>query len=266
MKKMLIVTTVNDFSVPYFLTQEISKKVDIDFIFFHEDITHIKKKLVESTYDFIYVRDPFNTSFDRDDIEKKFSCILEHKKESYIVDNLTSIDDIYLEDKWNQYQVFSEHMPTTTLLKNKEEIDRPGYITKKRISSRAKGIIFNSNQLGSDDISMYIIQKMISIDVEYRVNVIFNEVVEDVTIKNSKTDSSKVSIIGSEKISARIKDFVQEVIQKNTFDFIGLDIAVSGEDVYLIELNRSCLFGGHFRATGDNLAVVFIESLLKKYR
>ncbi len=266
MKKMLIVTTVNDLSIPFFLTQDVLKKVVIDFAFFHEDISHIKKKLSSIAYDFIYIRDPFNASFEKADIEEKCTYILMNKNEGRIIDSLTSMDDIYFEDKWNQYQVFSECMPKTKLLENIEQIDQPGYITKKRISSRSRGIVFNARDFKGGDVSEYVIQEMIPIDVEYRVNVIFNEIVEDVTIKNSKTNNSGARIVHSEKISKEVRHFVRGVLKDTTFDFIGLDIAVSGNNIYLIELNRSCLFGGHFRITGDNLAVFFIDALLKRSR
>jgi len=264
MKKMLIITTIEDLSIPMFLTQKIQKKLKIDFCFFHENTKEIKEKLTFSNYNYIYIRDPFNYVFDKNNIEEKFNVILSNRKNSYIVDNLKILDDIYFEDKWKQYQVFGEFMPKTRILTNIQDVDNSNLIVKKRISSRAKGIIFNSKDLISNNLSDYIVQRKIKIDKEYRVYVIFNEIIKKASLKSSKTQDSRVKIIGSEKLSATVIDFVKNITKKNKFDFIGLDIAKSGNNLYLLEINRSCLFNGYFSNNQINLAETFIDKLLKK--
>lgn len=261
---MLIITTVNDLSLPLFLTQKIQKKLKIDFCFFHENTREIKEKLTSNKYNYIYIRDPFNDIFDKKNIEEKLNIIIRNQKDSNIVDNLKKIGDIYLEDKWRQYQLFSEFMPKTKILKNIKDVDNTSFIAKKRISSRARGIVFDSKDLIDNKLSDYIVQNKIKIDKEYRIYVIFNEIVKEGMIKSSKTENSRVRIIGAEKISSKMADFVKNIIKKNKFDFIGLDIVQSGDSLYLLEINRSCLFNGYFRITGINLAEMFVDKLLEK--
>lgn len=264
MKKMLIITTVNDLAVPLFLVQRIQKKLQIDFCFFHETTNIIKEKIISNNYRYIYIRDPFNYVFDKDNIKEKFDIIMSNSKNGHIIDNLSELNDIYLEDKWKQYQLFSKFMPKTRVLTSSEEADDDNFITKKRISSRAKGIVFNSKGLKNDNLSDYIIQNKIKIEKEYRIYVIFNEILEEALLKRPKTQSSRVKVIGREKLPATIIDFVKNIIKKNKFDFIGLDIAKQGDNLYLLEVNRSCLFNGYFSTTGINLAELFIDKLLEK--
>ncbi len=264
MKKMLIISTIKDLSIPLFLTQKIQKKINVDFCFFHESTDEIKKKLVANNYNYIYIRDPFNYVYDKGNIEEKFNVILNNRKKSYLVDNLKILDDIYFEDKWKQYQLFEEFMPKTKLLTNTKDVDNSRLITKQRISSRAKGIVFNSKDMVSDNLSDYIIQKKIKIDEEYRVYVIFNKIIKEASLKSPKTQHSKVKVIGYKKISTKITNFVNNIIKQNKFDFIGLDIAKSKNNLYLLEVNRSCLFNGYFSNNQINLAETFIDKLLKK--
>lgn len=264
MQKILIITTVADLSVPLFLTQAIADKIRPDFFFFHESTGALKEKLTANQYQYIYIRDPFNYSFNEPDIKEKIEVILNNRGDTYLVDNIESLDDVYFEDKWHQYQLFSEFMPKTEILENTKDADRENIIVKKRISSRARGIVFGSGKLAGRNPADYIIQEKINIEKEYRIYVIFNDILENASIKNSKTRSSKVSISGVEKISDAVKEFTQMIIKLNKFDFIGLDIAQAGEKLYLLEINRSCLFNGYFKSTKVNLAEIFVDKLTEK--
>lgn len=155
-------------------------------------------------------------------------------------------------------------MPETKILTNIEEVDADNVITKKRISSRARGIFFDSKEVQGDRLSDYIIQDKVKIDKEYRVYVIFDEIIEEGTIKTSKDENSKVKVIGVEALNEEIINFVKRIIKENKFDFIGLDIVRSGDEYYLLEINRSCLFNGYFRESKVNLAEVFVDKLLKR--
>lgn len=263
MKKILIVTNVNDLSISLFLTQKIQEIIDVDFYFFYEGSEDLKKKLVSNTYDFIYFGYPFRET-DAKSLESLFNVITKHAKDAYIIDNLTKLDDLYFEDKWIQYQIFSQFMPETKLLSNIEEADKPLHITKERVSGRAEGVYFNSKELKKDNVKNYIIQEILNIKKEYRIYVVCNEIITTATIKSSKTQNTQVRVIGTEDISPEMIDFVTKVIKKNTFDFIGLDIAESANGFHLIEINRACLFNGHFKQTGVNLAENLIKSLLNK--
>ena len=152
MKKMLITTTVNDKSTPLFLTQKIQKKLEIDFCFLHESTEEIKQKLIDNDYNYIYIRYPFNPPFNKSDIKAKLKLILDNRKNSYMVDNIDKLDDLYFEDKWEQYQVFQKFMPETKIRSNLQDVDNPNHITKKRISTRAEGIIFDSKELANKKI------------------------------------------------------------------------------------------------------------------
>lgn len=257
-------TTVADLSIPLFLTQKIQQKIMVDFCFFHETVNEIKKKLLSKDYDFIYIRDPFNYVYDIQDITEKINLIIKNKGNTYLIDKIQTLDDVFFEDKWHQYQLFSEFMPKTELLTRLNQVDNPKSITKKRISSRAKGIFFQSEDMKNEDVSDYIIQENIAVDKEYRVYVIFNRIINIASLKSPKTIDSKVQIINNEELTPEIISFTQKIIKENKFDFIGLDIAKSGNDLYLLEVNRSCLFNGYFKTTQVNLAETFIDQLLSE--
>jgi|SaaInlV_200m_DNA_2_1039689.scaffolds.fasta_scaffold05408_2 glutathione synthase/RimK-type ligase-like ATP-grasp enzyme len=264
MKKMLLVTTVNDISLSLFLTQKVKKKLEIDVFFFHEDIAMLKEKLVSEGYDYIYIRDPFNYEFDKTNAEEKIKTILDNKGDAYIIDSLESVEDIYFEDKWNQYLVLKEFMPSTKVLESLEAVDSADSITKKRISSRSEGIVFHSKDLKSDDLSEYIVQEKLKINKEYRVYVLFDEILTTASLKSSKTETSRVRTLGTEELSQDVIEFVKKITEKKNFDFVGLDVVESGGKLYLLEMNRSCLFNGYFRNNNINLAEVFVNKLLEK--
>lgn len=264
MKKMLIITSVNDLSIPLFLTQNIQKNIDVDFYFFYEGVDDLKKKMLSNEYNYIYIGYAFR-EIAGDILEDLFSAVLDCAKNAYIIDGLQDIEDLYFEDKWKQYQIFSEFMPETALLKDITDADKSEHITKERISGRAEGVYFNSENLDKDSLEKYIYQKMIDVEKEYRIYVICDEIIDTATIKSPKTLNSKVKVIGTEKISPAIKKFVEKIIKKNTFDFIGLDIAKAENDLFLIEVNRACLFNAHFKYTGVNLAETLIDKITQKY-
>lgn len=263
MKKLLIVTKLIDLSIPFFLTQKIRHKIDIDFCFYHESMDEIKERLTSCHYDYIYIRDPFHFTSEKSEFEEKIRFILKHCKDSYMIDSIQDLEDIYFEDKWAQYQIFSAFMPKTQILKDAKELnDRK--IIKKRISSRSKGIVFDAKDLSGKDVSEYIIQDKINIEKELRIYVIFDEIIKTASIKTSKTEESKVHVTATETLSPELENFVQEIIKKTKFDFMGLDIVKEKNELYLLEVNRSCFFTGFFRETSMNLAEVFIDKLLKK--
>jgi len=261
MKSMLIITTANDLSLPLFLTDDIKQKIGIDTCFFHEETFCIEKKMLSQNYDYIYFRDPFNCPYDEENIKEKFSVVMKNKEESYIVDNLKDLDDVYFEDKWKQYQLFPEFMPSTKILSRSDEIN-DSCIVKKRISSRAKGIIFDSRDLAGENLSDYIFQEKFIVDKEYRVYVIGGDIVQAASVKSSKTPNTKVKVLAVEKLALDVENFVKAIVQKiPQLDFVGLDIIRSDNNLYLLEVNRSCLFNAYFKITGVNLAEYFIDKL-----
>ncbi|XLQ20644.1 MAG: hypothetical protein ACKUBY_02605 [Candidatus Moraniibacteriota bacterium] len=263
MKKMLLITGINDLSLPLYITQEMQAVVDIDFYFFHESSTYLKEKLINNTYDYIYFGYHFRV-LDKNAATSLFDILLKNKKDAYIIDNLKTIDDIYFEDKWLQYQIFTDFMPKTQLLNSITDADNKNRITKERISGRAEGIFFDSTELDEMNLNKYIIQDKMHIQKEYRIYVVCNEVLPEATVKSSKTLTSKVKVIGSEILSLDILNFTQKIIKKNTFDLIGLDLAITESGFFLIEINRTCLFNSYFTQTNINLAKVLLDNLLSK--
>ncbi len=263
MKRLLIITTLNDLSIPLFLVNGVISCVDVEFCFFHENIEVIKNKIESTKFDYIYLRDPFNYPYQENDLRNKLKFIIDNKNTSYLIDNIDTIKDIYFEDKLLQYKFFSNLMPKTMIFSEYNNEFNLNYIIKKRISSRGKGIIFNKEDVPKNNSSNYIIQEQLIIDKEYRVYVVFNEIVKIVSIKSSKTQISKVRVVNIEEINIGLKKFVQKVIVNNKFDLIGLDIAFSQGKYYLIEINRSPQFIAFYNQTKTNLAEVFVQRLLK---
>ena len=257
---MLLITGINDLSLPLYLTQSMQQRVTMDFYFFHEDLLDLKNKLLVNDYDYIYFGYHFRT-LNKKAATDLFDIVSKTKRNAYIIDNLKTIDDIYFEDKWIQYQHFSEFMPQTQLLNSMSDADNNDYITKERISGRAEGIFFNSSELDSTQLNKYIIQDKMSIQKEYRVYVVCNKIMPEATVKSSKTLTSNVKIIGSEILSLDILKFIEKVLEQNTFDFIGLDLAITKSGPFLIEINRTCLFNGYFTQTNINLAKVLLDNL-----
>jgi len=264
MKKLLIITTISDLSIPLFLENKVSSLIDIDFCFFHESLSVIKRKLESTKFDFIYIRDPFTDGWNEKDLKNKLNYIINNSKKTYLIDNIDSVEDIFFEDKLIQYKHFSSFMPKTNILSATKIRKSFDYIIKKRISSRGKGIFFNKKDVPKDNRNDYIIQEKLAIEKEYRIYVIFNKIIPIVNIKTSKTEAHKVKVLKAEKIDVKLKEFVKTIITDNKFDFFGLDIALSEDKYYLLEINRGCQFTTFYKQTKKNLAEIFIKELLKK--
>lgn len=263
MKKMLIVTTINDLSIPLFLENKVSRLMDFYFCFFHESLNVIKQKLNSKKFDFIYIKDPFTYDYTEKDLKNKINFIIRNSKKSYFIDNIKDAADVFFEDKFIQYKLFNKFMPQTNILSDMNFKEGVPYIIKKRISSRAKDIFFNKDEISKKDAGAYIIQERIPIEKEFRVYVIFGQIIQTVSIKRSKTETNHIKIVGAEKINTKLNEYVKEIIIDNKFDFIGLDIALSAGKYYLIEVNRGCQFNAFYTQTKTNLAELFIKKLLK---
>ena len=262
MKKILLLTTIDDWSTPLFFSQEIQSKFQVDMFLYHEDTAALTKLLTEQSYDIIYPRDPFNSgSYELSNIKEKITTLLAGSGDAYIVDSITSFEDVLFEDKWKQYETYREFMPKTKLLESKEETDDPNVITKKRISSRAKGIAFSSNEL-SGELDSYIVQHKVSITKEYRVFVVCDEIQPLVSVRTSKTPTTKVKAEGTVTIPPPLREYVENVMQHCAYDLAGLDISETNDRFALIEVNRSPQFNGYFREAGVNIAEILLQQLI----
>lgn len=264
MKKLLIITTINDRSLPLFFTKELRDKLDIDVCLVSESVSHIRKMMEATRFDFIYLRDPFtDPRLPLREVRQKCTAIMQGRGKGYMVDDIKTESDIFFEDKWNQYGVFADLMPSTRIMR-KDDRALEGMIFKKRISSRAQGIVFDGRKI-EKGFSGFIVQERLSIKKEYRVFVIFGKVWDIVEMKSSKVENQKVKVLRKLRISGRLLRFSNEVAGRMDFDFVGLDIAEMPDGrLFLLEANRSCLFNGFYRLTGVNLAEAFAQELLGK--
>ena len=265
MKKILIVTTFSDLSVPFFLAQSVRKDVAVDIVFYNDGWTLLQAYLAQRQYDSVYLRDPFNDKVDQSESKEIVRGIGTMFPESYFVDHVRDFDDILCEDKWRQFQEYGAFMPKTEILRNPHDIAVGRTIAKKRLSSRARGIVMTAADFPREDsVDDYVLQECIAVDREFRVYVICGDIMPTVSIKSPKTATQKVAVVGHEKISPDLMAYVQKLVVQIPYDFVGLDIVQRGAVFYLLEVNRSCLFNGYFAQTGVNLAHVFVEKMIKK--
>ncbi len=153
MKKVLIVTTLNDLSLGLFATRKISEKFQVIFHFINESIDTLSQSFLRE-FDVIYIRDPFTDGYSRETLNEKLLHIINiaHLHDIRMIDSIVSLEDIYIEDKWIQYGKFSQYQTKTHLLNeytNRYGLPESGtYIIKSRVSSRAKGIYFDIAEIG----------------------------------------------------------------------------------------------------------------------
>lgn len=219
-------------------------------------------KLSSKSYDFIYIRDPFtNPSISPNDLRSKLAAIIESLSAKKIVDNIHAVSDIYYEDKWTQYQDYSKFMPETRLLEPGDEANQSWFV-KKRMSSRSKGVVFDTSAIAENH-DEYIIQSRMKIINEYRVYSVLGEIITQAGQKASKTETNaKTTVLDVETLPNEVITFAKNIEKINKFDFVGYDIAkLENGDLKLIEANRGPQFAGYYRESGVNLASLFLEKL-----
>ena len=222
-----IITTAKDLSASVF------EKHGWDIYFYDE--------LPESapTYDTIYLRDPFNDENIAPYAEKYVEDALRAFRFSKSIDGITSYGQMEsFEDKYNQYRLYSEYMPNT-FLPSEGDFCEGKHLAKKRISQRAKGIYFEK----ADFDNSYIVQDLMDIQEELRVYATFGNLVEQATIKSSKSPDSKVKVVGKRNLTEEEKEICSKIAALSKLDFIGIDLAVlKNGELKLIEVNRSPQF------------------------
>lgn len=263
MKKLLNITKIEDKTLPLFLTYKIQQIIDIQFLYVTEPVNHIEDIVKNNSFDYIYLRAPFYAGIDNNQIKEICNIALKYKKSAYMVDNITSDQDVFLEDKWYQYKLLNNFMPKTELLNQKTKKQIKNKIIKKRLSSLARDIYFSiPDTKALDD---FIIQDKLDIATEYRVFSIFGNVLTLAETKSPKTELQKVKVQKPIEISKELESFTYEIDKQLNFDFVGYDIAETKDGEFkLLEANRSCFFAGYYKLTGVNLAEIFIDELIKK--
>lgn len=254
--RVLVVTTTQDISLPLFLTQKISRRAELYFFLYEESLEEMDKFFSSHKFDVIYLRDPFTSRLDYDHIRKCLETIFLHQSTSIFIDNLKGVDDVFLEDKWRQYEILKDLMPKTELLSQRQS-EFSSYIIKGRFSSRSRDIFFDIKQVKVSD--KYIIQERLPVTVEYRVVVLKGQPLPVVLTKSVKKPGQKVKVIGKKKINQPIEELAKQVHKKMPFDLLGVDIVRLEDDSYkVLEANRSPQMVKYWQLTGVNV----IEDLL----
>lgn len=264
--RMLIVTTDSDPSIDLF-TRENAKRLITPTVITY-DISDISlRRILHDQYDYVYFRDPFNSPHISQTVASRTTeTILESMNHTYSVDTVQAYDSLLFEDKWRQYEIFSAYMPPTELLHSVKSVDFSTHIAKKRISSRARGIVLQDKDFPQDaTASDYIVQPKLSITTEYRVYMVGDEILLPLAIKSSKTSAQKVKVIGAtHDLPSEIAAICKVAYDATHFDLMGLDIAQTPEGFFLLEVNRSCQFKGYLRKSNVNLAEILNTYLLAR--
>lgn len=229
-----ILTTKSDQSLDFFAPK------NSRIAYFEDSDTDLKTILSSQIFDVVYVRDPFNTgSYDLSNIETKLSILQKLQPSAKYVDNTRTLDDVLIEDKWRQYQLLGTYMSPTKLA-SKASFISGEHIAKKRISARSKDILFSVGKPLNDD---WIVQDLVVIEEELRVYVVRGKVDSSASIKSSKTNNTKVKVVGSRSLDESEIAFAQEIAHLlPAMDFVGLDIGLTSDGPVLIEVNRSPQF------------------------
>lgn len=216
---------------------------------------------ITQPYETLYIRSHFGSPVTlpqnfRAEIDKLVSEAKRYNPNIKFVDGMNTVDEIVaFEDKWLQYQTFSEFMPKTRLYSSTNTADFKKPIYKNRLSSRGNGVTWDENEVtGSTD--DWIIQESLNIAEELRVYVIKGAVHPIGAVRRSMTSEQSTQAVSSRQLSQEEIDFAANIGRKApTLDIIGLDIALTSDTgLVLMEVNRSPGFGAFEKLTGVNLA------------
>lgn len=256
--QLLIIGPDDDISIDLFLSAG-QGRMDITSALYTDSLSPDK------TWDFIYIRGPFiNADYYRQDIRDSIENILQTNKQAYVLDGIHSFSDLLMEDKWRQYELFKDIMPETELLDLNGDLK--GKIIKKRISGRSRDIHFDPLEL-KDGVKPqdYIVQRRLDVEVEYRAFMVGGRLELPLEIKSTKSETGKTKVIGMQPDTpSEVAEICQKVASKLNYDFMGLDIAKTGEGYSLIEVNRSPQFMNFYKWNSINLAEKLIDYLLEK--
>ncbi len=252
MKKLLLITTTEDLSLPLFFTREISAAYEIQVLLVEDLISHGPPKGTLSV-DKIYVRDLYNNQYLKlDEVKSALTQLLGCLEYKTTIDNIADADKLDFEDKWTQYRLLSRFMPQTSLV-NEQYQSTEKEVYKLRISSRTRGMHFALAEIEKSQMANYIAQKRLQVSEEYRVLGIKNEILKIGAKKSSRSETTKGKVIGKSELSEDIIGFCNEVLADLDFDFVGLDIVRDiNNKLYLLEVNRSPQVKSYYQLTGIN--------------
>lgn len=249
-------------SYPLFAEAAKKSNLDTQYTYYSSGLLEYDLRSVQA----VYLRDPFymGAQLAETDINRLNGFLARAAALGiYIVDGIKTYDDLLIEDKWRQYQLYQDFMPNTYELIHSTDFTESKQLIKQRLSSRARGVLYQYSER-SKECGGSIIQDIIHTQNEYRVYVINGEVMPVVSVKSPKTIHQKTRLIGITDIPRAVREFVQNIIPIHPFDFVGYDIADTGDQLYLLEANRSCVFNAYYRRSGINLAETFFTHLQNK--
>ncbi|MGI6612000.1 MAG: ATP-grasp domain-containing protein [Candidatus Nanosyncoccaceae bacterium] len=254
MKQHLLVTTTADLSIEQF-------RPLCDIVLLNDSQSSDKIRAIED-YRSVYVRSHFSRP---DVMPQNFTQQIDEigrlarQHDIPLIDNMGTAQEIVnFEDKWRQYQIFSECMPKTQLAT--KQPDNKSVIFKKRISSRATGIVWRREDIVGD-LADWICQPLLNIQEELRVYIVRGEVIKTAAVRQSKTTNQAVKVVGVRELTEKEESFAQLVHQRRPeLDFIGLDIVITPEELRLIEVNRSPDFASFARESQLNLVEKLYDS------
>jgi hypothetical protein len=258
--KWCIVTTGADKSLNYFL-QDTSQS-HVETVLFGE---RLPSRIENQAFDIVYFRDPFNQKgYSLDEIGSTVAAVSRLYPAAYYVDGAKKLSSMMFEDKWRQYQLLGDFMPTTRLVKSGELIGSND-ILKKRISSRGRG---NNHGPYTDESNAndYIAQHSYEIIEEYRVFLIGGTALPNVAVRSSKNSAAaRVRTIRLVPMNEELRMYVDHITKRlDAYDFLGVDVAETTEGYKLLEVNRAPQFSRYCELNGTNIALEVIKTVTER--
>ena len=256
MKQHLLVTTSADSSVSQF-------RPYADVLLLDSVAAGVAANSIDiASYKTVYIRSAFHRV---DIMPQQFADIIDklgaraRQAGISVIDGVDSVEKIIkFEDKWQQYQLFGELMPTTELVAS-DTVDDRASIFKKRISSRAAGIAWRLDEIYGER-QDWIKQALVDIRQELRIYIVRGSVYPVAAVRQPKTSQQKIKVVGARPLSSDQIQFAQMVYQKcPEVDFVGLDVVDGQTGLWLLEANRSPIFSSFLRESGVNLAEILYK-------
>lgn len=231
----------------------------------YTDVIILDKGLINNThefYDMVYIRSHFGQQSTlpqnfRNEIDRIVRQVKDRNPNVKFIDNMDNVDAIVdFEDKWHQYKIFSEFIPTTRLCDeafHSTDFVRPVY--KHRLSSRGSGVTWDRIKV-IEPLTDWIMQESIDIQEELRVYIILGQVYPIGAVKRSMTEGNKAEGVNARTLTNDEVTFSLNLIKKAPdLDIVGIDIARAADGkLSLMEVNRSPGFAKFYELTGFNLA------------
>lgn len=266
--KICLITSKNDPSSSLFLDNRIPG-TNISIVYY-ESLNHLPNiESLLSTYDKYILRDPYNSGQDYSHILKHI--LLKHSQR-ICLDSACYLKYPDYEDKLFQANFYKKNLiphPPTLHNPSLSELKNYPYLVKKRISSRNKGnyIVANIQDFVDTPYSSnpndYIVQQKIDILHEYRILILFNQIVGIAEKSKSSGKLKLIKSISTNQISLNAQKLAQYTAKKLEADFVGIDLAIDkNQKIYVIESNLSPQFNRLLALTHINPVEIIFRRVL----